>query len=157
MSRPCACGPSLATCLAAGALGLLLLTAALAIAGYTATIGASQSIATGSISAPTGVTSAYGSPCVAVFGPWSVQLTWASSTSTRVTGYKILRSTTAGGPYAQVGAEVTPRTATTYTDATVSGTALGTRYYYVVSSTITGTNWTADATEVSKNVLSTCL
>lgn len=53
-----------------------------------------------------------------------VNLTWSASTG--ATAYYVKRSTTTGGPYAQIA---TP-TATSYADNTVSN---GTKYYYVVS------------------------
>lgn len=56
----------------------------------------------------------------------SVSLTWLASTSTDVTGYRVYRSTTSGGPYTAL---VTLGNTTSYTDSAVSG---GTTYYYVV-------------------------
>lgn len=53
-----------------------------------------------------------------------VNLTWSASTG--ATAYYVKRSTTTGGPYAQIA---TPTT-TSYADNTVSN---GTKYYYVVS------------------------
>jgi hypothetical protein len=56
-----------------------------------------------------------------------VTLTWTPTVDTRATGYEVLRSTTSGGPYTQVGT-ATPRTATTFDDVPlVPGT-----YYYVL-------------------------
>ncbi len=55
-----------------------------------------------------------------------VVLTWSASTdNVGVTGYKILRSTTNGGPYTQIATTA----ATTYTDSSVSYSST---YYYVV-------------------------
>ena len=56
-----------------------------------------------------------------------VTLTWTVSPDTRATGYRILRATTSGGPYTQVGT-ATPRTATSFVDLpVVPGT-----YFYVL-------------------------
>jgi len=57
----------------------------------------------------------------------SVSLTWSASTSSNVTGYKIYRASTAGGPYTLVS---TVGNTTSNTDTTVSS---GQTYYYVVS------------------------
>jgi hypothetical protein len=62
---------------------------------------------------------------VATGGDAVVNLTWTASTG--ATGYNVKRSTTAGGPYAQIASP----TAATYTDTSVTN---GTAYYYVVSS-----------------------
>ncbi len=64
---------------------------------------------------PTGV--------VATAGNGSVALSWGAVGT--ATGYRVLRSTTAGGPYTQVASPA----ATSYSD---SGLTNGTTYYYVV-------------------------
>jgi hypothetical protein len=61
--------------------------------------------------------------------PHSVTLNWTASTSTNVVGYRIYRSTTAGGPYTAVNA--TPVSGTSYVDHTVRG---GLTYYYIARS-----------------------
>jgi hypothetical protein len=66
---------------------------------------------------PTGLTATGGA---------SIVLDWTAAVDTYASGYHVQRSTTSGGPYAQI-AEVTPRTTTTYTDNPPDGT-----YYYVV-------------------------
>lgn len=58
----------------------------------------------------------------------SVDLSWAASTSSTVSGYKVYRSTKSGGPYALLNSA--PVTSTVYTDLAV---ASGTTYYYVVT------------------------
>jgi len=59
----------------------------------------------------------------------TVNITWVATVDTRATGYQILRSTTSGSGYVQVGT-VTPSSATSFTDLPlVPGT-----YYYVVRS-----------------------
>jgi len=56
----------------------------------------------------------------------SVSLNWdATASSEDVTSYKVLRGTTSGGPFVQIGTSTT----TSYTDSTVQA---GTTYYYVV-------------------------
>ena len=78
-------------------------------------------------SAPTNL-SATGSCQVLVVGP-EVTLSWKASTSTTVTGYSILRSTSKTSGYSAVGS-VTGRTSVSYTDTSVSG--LGKTYWYEV-------------------------
>lgn len=63
-------------------------------------------------------------PCVTGY-PHSVTLTWAASTYPNVT-YKVLRATSAGGPYTTVG---TGLSGVTLTDSQVQA---GLTYYYVV-------------------------
>jgi hypothetical protein len=66
----------------------------------------------------------------------SVALTWALSNSPNVSGYRIYRGTTSGGPYTLLGSlGVT----TSYTDNTVQS---GLTYYYVT----TALNGTAEST-----------
>jgi hypothetical protein len=62
-------------------------------------------------------------------GGTSVSLTWTPSTSGWATGYEVLRSTTSGSGYSQVGT-VTPVTAAATADAPASGT-----WYYVLRTT----------------------
>jgi hypothetical protein len=59
----------------------------------------------------------------ATAGNGSVNLSWGAVSG--ATGYRVLRGTTAGGPYTQVASP----TATSYTD---TGLSNGTTYYYVV-------------------------
>ena len=61
-------------------------------------------------------------------GGFSNVLNWTATVDSYASGYRVLRSTTAGGPYSQI-AEVTPRAATGYTDQPAAGT-----YYYVLRS-----------------------
>ena len=117
------------------AIPLTLLAAALlaapATAAFQSSTGAvSQTIATGSLAAPTGLTAT----CVAASS--NVTLSWTATTSTIASGYRILRGTTSGGPYSQI-ATVSGRTTTTYTDTI---TVLTTRYWVVEA---TRNNWTS--------------
>lgn len=82
----------------------------------------------GTIVAPTapGVTTAAGT---------SVTVTWTASTTTQVTGYTILRSSSADGTYTQVGT-VNGRTTTSWTDT--SAPANGSSWYRVRA---TRANW----------------
>jgi hypothetical protein len=92
---------------------------------------------TGSISGSVAVTSnAIDSPfAIAVTGSGvaaairAVNLDWAASPSTDVTGYNVYRSTVSGGPYTKL--DSAPVQALDYTDSTVQS---GTDYFYVVTS-----------------------
>ena len=57
----------------------------------------------------------------------SVSLTWNASTSSNVTGYKVYRGTTSGGPYALLSSGGTT------TSSTDNSVLSGTTYYYVVT------------------------
>jgi len=109
------------------AVALLLAQAAILVGGAAATVGDQASVAgntfsTDTLAPPTGLTAT-------VVGS-SIRLDWTATVDTYASGYYVLRSTTSGGPYGQIGS-ATPRTATTYTDNTA---AAGTRYYYVLRS-----------------------
>lgn len=65
----------------------------------------------------------------------SVNLSWTASASGWASGYRILRATSAAGPYAQI-AQVSPRTATTYVDAPGAGT-----FHYRVRAYYGTTTW----------------
>ena len=65
----------------------------------------------------------------------SVNLSWTGSPSGWATGYRILRSASAAGPYTQI-AEVTPRTTTVYTDSPGAGT-----FHYRVRAYYGTTTW----------------
>lgn len=65
----------------------------------------------------------------------AVDLSWTASASTGASGYRILRATSAGGPYALI-AQISPRTTTTYTDAPGAGT-----FYYRVRAYYGTTTW----------------
>jgi hypothetical protein len=58
----------------------------------------------------------------------SVTLTWATSTSSNITGYNVYRGATSGGPYTKLNSSLLP--ATTYTDSAVEA---GQTYYYVTT------------------------
>ena len=108
---------------AAAALVVVAAGATPAFAGFGATAAPqSQTISSGTLSAPTGLSGS----CASL--PRRVNLTWTQSSSSFADGYEVLRATTSGGPYASVGS-VSGITTTAYTDATVA--ALST-YYYVV-------------------------
>ena len=92
--------------------------AALGVVGGTAsTTGA---VSTTTLGAPTSLTAT---------GGLSVVLQWTITSSAYATGYDVLRGTSSGGPYTKI-TSVTPRTASSYTDAPpLPGT-----YYYVLQS-----------------------
>jgi hypothetical protein len=93
-------------------------TPALAVVGDVGS--SSGSVSTATLSAPTSLTAT---------GGLSVVLGWSITASSYATGYDVLRATASGGPYTKI-ATVTPRTASSYTDAPpLPGT-----YYYVLQS-----------------------
>jgi fibronectin type 3 domain-containing protein len=61
----------------------------------------------------------------------SVMLNWSASTSVNITGYKVYRATTSGGPYLQINS----MSGTSCLDNSVSS---GQTYYYVVTSVDSG-------------------
>jgi hypothetical protein len=85
---------------------------------------------------PTGVSATGGS---------SVTLSWTASTSTGATGYKVERSTSLAGSYAQIGT-ATPVNSTSYLDSPAAGT-----YWYRLS-TYVGSWASATTTPVSAAV-----
>lgn len=107
-----------------------LAAATCAWAAFTSTKSAAGGIAAGSLAAPTGLTAA----CVALSS--NVTLSWTATASTIATGYRILRATTTGGPYSQVGT-VSGRLTTTFADTIPT---LQTRYWVVES---TRNSWTS--------------
>ena len=103
------------------ALAFLVVATPVTLARFTSGPVTSGSFSTGSIAPPTGLT--------ASIGGTTVTLGWTPSTSTIVSGYDVLRSSTSGSGYSTV-ASVTPRTASTTTDAPGNGT-----WFYVLRST----------------------
>jgi hypothetical protein len=89
------------------------------LARFTRLIAPSGTFSTDTLAPPTGLSASGGA---------SVSLAWTPTVSTYAAGYNILRSTTSGSGYAQVGT-ATPRSASSYTDAPAAGT-----YYYVLTS-----------------------
>ena len=80
------------------------------------------------------VNASMGGACVTSTGLHTVALTWTPSTSTGVTGYKVSRATTSGGPYTLLS---TLGTVSSYTDTTVQS---GLTYYYVVTAVDSSNN-----------------
>ncbi len=114
--------PRIVLALAFVALSLgLLLTAVTVYAIWTNTTSVAPTFDSDTLDPPTGLTAA-GSPT-------SIQLDWTASADTYATGYKIMRSTTGGGPYTEI-ASVTPVSTATYTDGTV---VTDTTYFYVLN------------------------
>jgi hypothetical protein len=66
---------------------------------------------------------------ITIWSAHSAALNWVASTSSRLAGYNIYRSTTSGGPYTKVNS--TPISGTHYTDRSVQ---VGQTYYYVTTS-----------------------
>ncbi|HEU4760126.1 MAG TPA: hypothetical protein VFT91_09125 [Dehalococcoidia bacterium] len=111
------------------ALATALVAVALSVFGtlalFTDTfVNGGNAFSTDTLDAPASVSAAPGAPAP------RVEVSWTATADTYAAGYRVRRATTSGGPYSPI-AEVTPRTATTYTDTTVTG---GTTYYYVVRS-----------------------
>ena len=75
------------------------------------------------------INASLGGTCVTGTGTiaHSVSLTWNASASSNVTGYKVYRGTSSGGPYALLSS---PGNTTSTTDNNVTS---GTTYYYVVT------------------------
>ena len=94
-------------------LALVATAAPVTLARLTSGPTSTGSFGTGSIAPPTGLGASVGGT--------TVTLTWTPSTSSIVTGYDVLRSTTSGSGYSVVSS-VTPRTATTTTNAPGTGT-----------------------------------
>jgi fibronectin type 3 domain-containing protein len=74
----------------------------------------------------------------------TVSLDWNNNTEPDFNGYNIYRSTVSGGPYTRLNA--TPFINSDYIDNSVVN---GTRYYYVVTSTDTSLNESANSSQVS--------
>jgi hypothetical protein len=104
------------------------LTATAVAAFNSATGPATQTLATTNLVAPTSLAAS----CVAATS--NVNLTWTATTSPAAAGYVILRSTTTGGPYAQIGT-VSGSSTTTFTTTI----AILQTYYYVVDAS--RNNW----------------
>jgi hypothetical protein len=66
---------------------------------------------------------------ITIWSLHSATLNWVASTSSRLVGYNVYRSTTSGGPYTKVNS--TPISGTHYTDSNVQA---GQTYYYVTTS-----------------------
>jgi hypothetical protein len=98
-----------------------MLAASAAAAFQSSTAAVTNTISTGALVAPAGLTA------TCVTGTSSVTLNWTATTSTIATGYAVLRATTSGGPYSRI-ATVSGRTTTTYTDTIAN---LATQYYTV--------------------------
>jgi hypothetical protein len=116
-----------AVILALALLGVAVLPAApVSLARFTAAGATAATLRTGSLAAPT---------ALAGTGGATAKLTWTPSTSTAATGYQVLRSSTSGSGYTQVGT-VTPVSAATTTDSPATGT-----WYYVLRTALA--SWTS--------------
>jgi hypothetical protein len=108
--------------IAAVALGCLVAEAPITLARLTSSQTSTAAMTTGTIDPPTSL--------AANVSGTTVTLTWTPTTSTAVTGYDVLRSTTPGSGYSVVSS-VTPRSAATTTDAPAAGTS-----WYVLQSVL---------------------
>jgi hypothetical protein len=123
-------------------LGVAASVTTTALAAFASTTApATATLATANLAAPTGLTAS----CVPLSS--NVTLSWTATTSAAATGYIVLRGTTSGGPYSQIGT-VNGRATTTFT-TTIS--VLQTFYYVVQASRA---NWTSPSSNQA-GVLST--
>ncbi|MBK9170140.1 MAG: fibronectin type III domain-containing protein [Bryobacterales bacterium] len=88
------------------------------------------------------VNAALGGPCVT--DGRSVLLSWTASTSPGISGYRVHRSNTSGGPYTMLNTSLV--TGVTYTDTTVQS---GQTYYYVVTAVDTSNNQSGYSNQAS--------
>lgn len=107
--------------------GLLGMVGGVTFAAFSAaTANPSNNFSADTLQAPSGLAVAWNP---------SVNLSWTASSSTWASGYRILRATSAGGPYTQI-AQITPRTNVTYADAPGAGT-----FHYRVRAYYGTTTW----------------
>ena len=119
------------TSVAASTLALAALLCRPAWAAFSSTTpGTAATVTSGTLLAPTALTAT----CATLSS--NVNLAWTATISTIATGYRVLRSTTSGGPYTQIGT-VSGRATTTFTDTI----ALLQTQYYVIEAT--RNNWTS--------------
>ncbi|TML42655.1 MAG: hypothetical protein E6G27_03900, partial [Actinobacteria bacterium] len=97
-----------------------------------------MSVSTATLAPATSVAANKGS-CTSASG-YNVALSWTASATSATAGYSVLRGTTSGGPYAQVGS-VAGGATTTYTD-TIATTGSSNQVYVAnnASSTVTPIN-----------------
>jgi fibronectin type III domain protein len=125
----------------------LLLWSSVALAQFTDSGKAANTVSTDTLQPPTNPATANG-PCTNGVST-SITVSWTATPSTWADGYEVLGSLVSGGPYTTVGM-VSGRTTTTYT---VTGLSFLTTYYYVVKAT--KGNWRSSATtQVSRTTLS---
>jgi fibronectin type 3 domain-containing protein len=84
---------------------------------------------------------------ITIWSAHSTALNWVASTSSRLAGYNVYRSTTSGGPYAKVNS--TPISGTHYTD---SGVQAGQTYYYVTTSVDVSGNESEYSSQVTAHI-----
>jgi hypothetical protein len=107
--------------------GLLGMAGGVTFAAFSAaTANSGNTFSADTVQAPSGLTVAWNP---------SVNLSWTATSSAWASGYRILRATSAAGPYSQI-AQISPRTTTTYTDAPGAGT-----FHYRVRAYYGTTTW----------------
>lgn len=109
--------------------GMMLVQPSAAIGAWATGTSSGNTVASGTLAAPTAVSSAIG-PCINNVMV-AVDVSWTATTSTFARGYQILRGTKATGPFTSVG-NVTGSTTVTYRDWTVG---FNKTVYYVVRAT----------------------
>ena len=131
----------------------LLATAALAgaqvaLAVFThAAAGGPLTVATSTLSAPTGASAAQVS-CRTNKNP-EIEVSWSATSSSYATSYEVERATASSGPYTAVSS--VPIAETSYTDKSGS-LGYSTTYYYRVSSVFH--SWSTSSTSASVKTLS---
>lgn len=110
------------------AIGLAIGLAGAALAYYTPSAAATHTVATATLQPPSNPSAAHGTCTILVTD--RVVVSWTATPSTWADGYRVLRATASGGPYASI-ATVGPAT-TTYTDSSV---AFSKTYWYRVEAT----------------------
>src|SRR5947209_2349291 len=98
---------------------LLSLGLVIACVGRDMQVANARLVAMSSVAANTFSTDALNPP-IGLSGSGSignVTLSWTATPDTYAAGYRVLRSSTSGGPYSQVGGNVTPRTNTSFVDS----------------------------------------
>lgn len=97
------------------------------------------------------LTAALGEGCSATISTipvsHSVTLNWAASTSPNIAGYNVYRSTTSGGPYAQLNSSLV--TTTSFIDSSV---ATGETYYYVTTTVDTSNDQSAYSNQAQATI-----
>lgn len=140
--RPCRAGGILA--FVAMVAGLSVIAPLSASANYVPPVAsAALPLATGTLAAPTAVSS------ICSGSPAAITISWTKTTSAFATGYSVFRSTTSGRGYGQVGT-VSGLTTTSYVDH--PGGLLNLNFFYVVEATYH--SWTsADSNQASVTLI----
>ena len=121
---------------AAALAGVLTIGCGLAVAVFTSATSGAQSVTTGTLQAPTALSSQHPNATGAAAG--QVNLAWTPSASPFVAGHRVLRATAPGGPWTTVA--TLGAAAATYNDTAAS---YNTQLFYYLQAFRVG--WTADS------------